>query len=274
MKALAFLGTLFLVSSTARALDITSCGQTIPVGRVGVLQADLACNDGDNSTVADGVTIERNGTLDLNGHSLTVLDDGGAVNSAVYCISICRVRDSSGGPNGRIIGHANSIAVLGHAVRLYDTDLDSVGDGIRATRVRLSNVTINGCAEAGVKAEKVTLEDTTISGCKYGILVNRKVVAKNSTISDNTSGGIDSGRMLNGTNVTITNNGSFGIDAIAGDNNHLGRIKLRDSQVLGHATDLKSTLPPQLSNTMCGTSEAFDKETYASLGTWGVCAND
>jgi hypothetical protein len=51
--------------SSAAAVDVTACGQTIGRREVGVLVADLDC-----SASPFGVRLLRHATLDLNGHSI------------------------------------------------------------------------------------------------------------------------------------------------------------------------------------------------------------
>jgi len=53
------------ILTPAEAVDISSCGQTVPPGAVGVLQADVACP----SVV--GVHLGLGATLDMNGHAIT-----------------------------------------------------------------------------------------------------------------------------------------------------------------------------------------------------------
>jgi len=64
---------LLLCGGRAQALDITSCGQTVPAGETGVLVGDLQCDP-----ATRGVTLQYAATLDLNGHAL-VAPDGWAV---------------------------------------------------------------------------------------------------------------------------------------------------------------------------------------------------
>ena len=60
-------------------LDITDCGQVVPEGQVGVLQADIAgCHI--------AVTLEDHASLQLNDHSITECSIG-----AVQCLESCTV---------------------------------------------------------------------------------------------------------------------------------------------------------------------------------------
>ena len=53
-----------LAASRAAAVDVSSCGQAVPDGETGVLQADLDCS-------ADpAVTLGNRSTLDMNGHAI------------------------------------------------------------------------------------------------------------------------------------------------------------------------------------------------------------
>jgi hypothetical protein len=257
-------------------LDVTACGQTVPAGNRAVLQTDRVCSDGDPAFNA-GVTIERAGRLDLNGHSITMVDDGGNL-AGVACTSSCRVHNDSLNP-ARISGGANppvrTVGVVGYAPRITNVEIEGFDNGVQGHRVTTSNVVISDCQRAGIEADRATIIDTQISGCAGGVVVDLKAKGKDSIISANDSVGIEAGQMLNGSGLVITNNGSVGVDAIAGRNNHPGKIKLRSSQVTGHGVDLQSSRRPILRDTTCDTSERFDPETFQSTGTsWGACAND
>ena len=55
---------LLLLATTALAIDITTTGQTVPRGQMGILQADLRCPS------AVGVFLDNRATLAMNGHVL------------------------------------------------------------------------------------------------------------------------------------------------------------------------------------------------------------
>jgi hypothetical protein len=105
---------LLLGPGPVSALDITTCGVTVPRGEVGTVQADLACQPGDIHAVA----LEDRAVLQLSGHTIS--------NPA----------------------HFSS----GAAIRCI-TDNDAAGDGIDIRshrRPRLFNTT---CGRSGMDAE-------------------------------------------------------------------------------------------------------------------------
>ncbi|HEV7734589.1 MAG TPA: hypothetical protein VGR62_20615 [Candidatus Binatia bacterium] len=59
----------FLAAQSAHALDITTCGTVVPERTVGVLVADLECIGSGPS-----ITVERAASLNLDGHTLRVLN--------------------------------------------------------------------------------------------------------------------------------------------------------------------------------------------------------
>ena len=87
-------GIVFLASA-AHALDVTSCGQTVPARETGFLQADLACPSG------VGVHLADKATLDLNGHTLAATADSAIVCDGKKCrvLSTAGAGDVSGGPD-------------------------------------------------------------------------------------------------------------------------------------------------------------------------------
>ncbi len=99
--AIAVFGALSV--SPAGTLDITTCGQSVPDGDTGVLQADLDCS-ADPAEAA--VTLGRSSTLDMNGHAIvarvvgvTCGDDYGAPSCTVrgHGVAPSGVGDISGG---------------------------------------------------------------------------------------------------------------------------------------------------------------------------------
>ena len=69
MRHSLWLGLALVVTmqSAAYALDVNVCGQEIPPGATGTLVSDLRCATG----VGVGVLLNRDATLQLNGHSIT-----------------------------------------------------------------------------------------------------------------------------------------------------------------------------------------------------------
>src|SRR5207249_8114063 len=68
-----------LVGNPGWAIDILSCGEMVPAGDVGVLQADLTCS-------GVGVEVDEMATLQLNGHSITGASPG------VFCPHRCTIQ--------------------------------------------------------------------------------------------------------------------------------------------------------------------------------------
>src|SRR5262245_39427964 len=101
MRTVSFLLAFMLPIATAsvvRALDITTCGATVPPNEIGVLQADLVCTGG------YAVELQAGATLDLNAHTVTYGGGGAAVWPVVQCSGrSCTVR-SSAANQGRIVG--------------------------------------------------------------------------------------------------------------------------------------------------------------------------
>src|SRR5262249_51252908 len=141
--ALLVLSLPVVTASPVRALDITTCGVTVPPGEIGALQADLVCAGG------NAVELQSGATLDLTAHVLTLADPG----AVVWCSEkSCTVR-SRAAARGRIVGTYESSCVYG---------IDVV------RRVVLENVEISHC-EGGVNFRKarVRATDVDVGDCSY-----------------------------------------------------------------------------------------------------------
>src|SRR5436190_12695689 len=87
---------LFLVAS-AGAVDITGCDQEVSAGQVGVLTTDLDCG-WPAPPGSYGVELEKNATLDLQGHTIS------GAQWAVYCPDRGRCTVTSTGAKGTLTG--------------------------------------------------------------------------------------------------------------------------------------------------------------------------
>jgi hypothetical protein len=264
------LAIVLLLASRAWALDITSCGTSVPSRVVGVLQADLVCSD------TTALLLGLRSTLDMNGHTLTVSGHG------VYCGGSCRIVSALATP-GTIVGSSGpfSIGIWGlddssirvENVIVHGFHLGIFGYGIRVRAVDVvvfdNDVGIGG-HDHGVKSLRA--DHVTATGNGIGIFVTNNVRARDSSVTDNATTGIDAGFRLSGKNLTVTNNGAVGIDTSLGYGDRWGAIVVKDSTVTGHTTDLVAGRRPFLRNSSCDTSE--HRQGFASFGTWGVCASD
>ncbi len=118
-----------LLPSSVFALDVVTCGQTVPTGEVGVLQADL-------TGCVDGVVLANSAVLEMAGHAIS------ASHLGVQCIgSHCAVHgpgDISGAAVG-IWGFYPTGKVEVAGVDIHDTPLGGIQNARRAT---LTNVTV------------------------------------------------------------------------------------------------------------------------------------
>jgi len=260
---------LLLLATTALAIDITTPGQTVPRGQVGVLQADLSCTPS-----AIGVFLDNGATLAMNGHVL----DGCGVAPAV----LSRVRIRVLGPG--LITHAGIVIRSGTLV-VRDVDVQDA-----------NGVGINGTPDALDGPSTLRLRDVTVTGSSQAGIWGTKVIARNVVSSGNgvdaPGDGIVGGAGVKGHNLVVSGNSAEGISAWAGN------VVLRDSQVTGNAlggvygfgisrgaltlvrstvtgndaqggVDLASQRPPRLRDSTCGSS--LDSQ---QMVPWGVCAND
>lgn len=266
------LSTLVLLGpgiESAEAVVIDSCGSTISKGQVGVMTTDLVC-DADLGQQVDGsaILIENKGTLDMNGHDLTVL---GAA-QGIRCAGKCVVTSNAEAPGGIIRGDVGGFGGVDGASTVTASHLAIEGnwsDGVRSIKqVRASDVSCTG-TQACLESRKVRATQVIAINGKSGILARRSLRAEDVVVSDNSHWAIDAGNKMRGENVTVTNNGMMGIDASAGAPGNGGPIKLSNSVVTGNPIDLYTPRPPKLRDTVCDTSR-----NSATGFTWGVCSAD
>jgi hypothetical protein len=257
------LGAVLLVG-VAHAVDVTTCGQTLHPGDVGVLQNDLTCITG------SGIRLENGSVLDLGGHTLTIQMSSF---TAVECLARCsvlgpgvltRVGAGPGGGGvvsngkGRVIvtgvvldGFAIAIEAPFARLSLTNTTIQNSILGADARRIDVDNVTIttvaspsNTCLTAFTN--RIRGQDVTLGGCGVGIQV---------------------GRSVDLTRLTWAN-GSIGVITRR-------RIRLVDSSVTGASTvDVASGRLPRLVNTTCDHSLRLDSSGVITPEPWGVCASD
>jgi len=218
------------------ALDIVSCGVTVPRGEVGVLQADLAC-----PASPFVVRLLRGATLDLNGHSL---QGGNSTTAAVVGVGADDGQDPIGigpgrftivGPgsiagvtnppfyngtqacvlisNGRVdIGSDTGIVDIHHCINGIRGSIGDDGPNGHA-RAFVAQTSVHDTVDAAISVGKLHAANTSVSqNLGMGVSADKKLIATDVTANDNGAIGLYA-RVIKGTNVTTQNNGNNGIDA-------------------------------------------------------------
>lgn len=245
-----FLPTLFLLAAlpaAAGAVDVTTCGQTVPPDEVGVLQADLTgCGANDVA-----VAIADRGKLLLNGHAIA----SGAI--GVQCIGR---RCSVDGP-----GEIRDVSLFGILISK------------KHGRLRVRDAVVRDSGQIGIASlgsrGRVKLERVTVAGNRSGVetTTNGAVSGKDVEVVGNLQWGVVAGRDLHFTRLTVVDTGLG--QPQPGD----GLVcfwcggTLRASSVTGSTgKDILTFRKPELARSTCGTSGSpYDPER-----TWSVCAND
>jgi hypothetical protein len=252
----------FLLGTHALAVDVTTPGQTVAPGQVGVLPADLVC------APPGAIYLDNNARLELNGH---VLD--GCTVTATGLESDTRKITVRGPGEIRNAG----VRINNGALRISDVDIvDAPGDGIRGgdeSKVRADNVSITGSRDSGIWADKVDARDVTSSdngvggGLGIGIRGHGGVSARNVVVSGNLEGISSSAGKTTVRYSEVTGNDASGVVGF--------KLSIVGSTVTGNntlayefAADVVSTYAPKVRTTTCGTS------MNASGQPWGVCAGD
>lgn len=276
----------FTFGTTASALDITACGQTVPRGDIGVLQVDLVCSD---EITLIAVSLEPNAALDLNGHTIS---GGGAGVGCFGPARSCTVR----GPGVISGATANGIAANNAVGRIIVEDVTISDNQYSAVfvpggrAISLKNVVIarNNLGFDGSPEQRAHL------GAVQWV---RRLDVENVIAIDNVALAFAT-RNVYGDNVTLIGNyGGFrGMNVRLGnatiaDNIGLamtstrGRVRFVDSTLANNDTagagvDMLTARKPSLVNTSCGRSQLCRKSTLSAMGctpelaTWQVCAND
>jgi hypothetical protein len=267
------LPSIVLLARVASAIDITTCGQTVPSFDVGMLQADLVCPNPNTSEgcIASGmgapaaVDLQANATLQMNGHSIT----GGCFGVRAFTDS-SRRRVAIQGP-GLITGAFVGVFFRGR-LTISDVTLDGNGGGIvspdpstNKSRIFATNVAANnsgGPVEGiGITAYRIDATSVTASGNVTGLYAFSRLRANGVTANDNAYGVYSPGKVaIDG--LTATNSTYYGVAA--------RRLRLRTSTVTGSQVDLWTQSRPSVTAVTCDTSGS---QTNPPI-PWGVCAKD
>lgn len=260
----------------AAAVDVTTCGQTLPERSVGVLTGDLVCAPGER-----GVTLGANSTLDLNGYDI-VAPDGWAV----WCEPSRRCTLIG---NGGEIRDANAGVYIQNRSRLLMSDVTvrdcEVGvlaedwhNGKNGAKAHLTNVLVTGSSSSAIRVGRVQLQNVALVDNPGGGLTSSwigKVKAKGLTVSGNATSancqqfgceGVEAGTFT-GKDVVLTDNAGVGIRS--------KWVRLADSTVTGNiragsAVDILSYQLPRLLRVIC--DRAADAANPGN--DWGVCRYD
>lgn len=260
------LSGIVLGASHAAAIDITTCGQTVPAAQVGVLQAPLVCD----TSEAPAVTLEHRATLSMNGHSITVSGW-----PAAYCTGRACTVDGGDGAPGAITG-------LGTAGFGISGSLDNRRIKVRNVRIEdvvyacifndvavliAEDVEVENCGEYGIRFRKAKLTNVAVSGSDYGIMTSKGVTGVGIDTSNNVFWGVSGGGFssVRARGLTAMNNGTMGVFA--------RRVSLRDSMLSGNGfADVAAIRRPRLRDTICGVSGS--SQHFPGSLNWGVCSLD
>ena len=263
-----------LSASSAGALDVTICGEPVPDGETGVLQADLDCS-GDPAEAA--VTLGNGSTLDMNGHAIVARRVGVSCGSN-FGFASCTVRGHGVAPSG--VGDVSG------------GDSGIVG---ASRRVIVSDVNVHDVAVGGIGAnQNLILTNVNVLRTGWSGIVSKKLTATNVVSNDNAQFGIDAER-VRGTNITTTGNGYSGVTGrhclvtgLVANNNgvsniHVGagggvqatRVTLLNSTLTGNVVDgvlvdIDTYHHPHLASTTCDHS----RQRKDPGRSWGVCQLD
>ena len=270
-----------LFAVRASAVDVATCGQLVPAGQVGVLQADLDCggdeaagaclteaaaacasDPGCTDAACGGVLLRDGSTLAMNGHTVA--------NGVVVCPlfhSSCSVV----GP-GTIVG-GYGLTALGRKLDAsggLDVHGGEVGIANYKGRVILQDATVSGVANWGIQAYRgLRATNVTSNNNEIGILVyNGSFTGSGITANDNRGTGVlvAAGRLVL-TGLMATGNGRDPEYRGAGVLCE-GRTVLVNSVVTGNYADgtrpldLLAKRRPVLVDSTCDHS------------LWGICSQD
>jgi hypothetical protein len=210
------------------------------------------------------IVLEDGATLDLAGHTLTVVDHTGIVGERK-----CRLIDSGPGAGSVRKSSRGGSGIQCEIVSVSGVDFEGFSDAIAGNRVRAHDVTVVGSGH-GIRARRARVSDAVLDGNDNGLSVGRAARLDNVSASSNTGFGIDGGCTLKGRGVTANANGQVGIDVSSGNYCGGSRLVLEDSAVTGNAwVDLRARRAPHVTNTAC------DKSVNPDDGApWGVCGSD
>jgi hypothetical protein len=233
-----------LVPASARAVDVTACGQVVPANQIGVLQVDLTTCP----SSAVGVFLQDRATLDLNGHTIA----SGAV--GVRCMDRrCTVH----GPGD-----------------IHGTGLDGILAQHDNARVHVLDVQVHDNSSGGVVADgakpRIDLTRVQLHGNVVGAEVGYRgrIFGEDVDASNNHGNGIVAAARYRFERLTLigTTAGPSGGDGLVCQ---FGTGVIIDSTVIGSAgADLATFKKPKLVRSTCGTS----RHVAPGGATWGVCA--
>ena len=273
--------SLLSFADLAAAIDISTCGQQVPDGEIGILTTDLVC---DSATTA--VRLGIGSTLELDGRSIVVPDGWG-----VWCGPAARctiVGGNSPGEIGRISGGETGVYLQRNArLVMSDVAIEDCVTGIgaeawhapRGAKAMLSNVVVTGSVGTALRVGLLNLKNVTLEGNPgHGIVAGASsrlkangLVVRGNAFSEDCEAfgcsGIDVGT-VRGRDFVVSDNNGIGIYALF--------AKLADSTVInniraGSGKDLVTSEIPRLRNVVCNASRGWGSQ---SLTPWGVCALD
>jgi hypothetical protein len=258
----------FLSAGSAKAVDVTTCGQVIK--GTGDLVSDLDCSS------HSGRALQLIGRLRLNGFKIT----GNSAFPVVFCnIGSCTVL----GPGTLTGGTKGVTSDVGVKVVDATVELNS-GDGVfsfRSARIQGASVIANNGGN-GVHASrtvsivggKLALPDVVVSGNGGdGIQAVRTVRIQDAVVSDNAGDGVETEGAASLNAAVVQGNGFDGVRALS--------VRLRDTTATGNrtappcgVTDVCADVAAEKKPALAGASTCEISRDTGTGGTWGICTLD
>jgi len=240
-------GLVVVSAAPVAALDITACGQTVPVRGKARLVTDLICPPG-----APAIVLGNKARLRLDGHTVS----GGS--RGIECAESCKIH----GPGSLTGAQVGIFAQSAGRVKVKDVDVSGNSDfGIQVLT-----------GDAGLA--KLTALDVVASGNgSTGIVVNPYLRGRNITANDNGGEGVRTCLAVI-KNLQANNNAGQGL---VGCGAKLTASTLTGNDAAGAGIDVLTTGVPTLKGTSCGKSAAllhFENDGPVVGDTHGVCTND
>jgi hypothetical protein len=257
-----------LLARTAGAVDVTTCGQSVPRGETGALTGDLDC-----STLSDGAAV-------MLGQRAVLVMNGFTLRAGFLAVSCENAKCSVQGP-GEIIGGG---VEADRGLVLTDVYIHDTGVGVKAYRgiLSMTNVTVSDVSvgEFGVVAGNIRANNVTVtrSGL-FGLWGSRSVRGTAVTVTDNGWSGVFSRRIVldglvaHGNGVGPIFN-SYGAGVQASRSATLLNSVVTGNKFLGADLDVLTVKRPVLSGTTCDHSGQGDGSAGVPVATWGVCSLD
>jgi hypothetical protein len=244
-------------------VPITTCGQVVERGQVGILMADLACGHQWGTCRAcvqagcAGLGVPCSGPPDCPDPAVNVCDGSEAVPSVgVYVV-----------PGARLYLNGHSIG--GVQFGIYGARPDNTGT---SARVRIVGPGTVASTREATRGSNLSLSDgVTLTDSLYGVVAS-KARLKDVDTSGNTIG-VSVFQALRATRVTADGNRYAGFVSYAG-------ARLSSCHATGNAViDVTTELRPRVAATTCDHSAALEETgqpgIYEPTGPpWGVCAGD